>query len=80
MSASQSPAVTAISAMSSTAATTLAAQPIFTNKREILAWEKAYDILQSQEGSYTQCNVPPVKPKSGEVFLYHASDVSKRST
>ena len=55
------------------------AQPIFTNERDSLTWEKAYNILRSQEGSYVKCNVPPVRPKSGEVFLYRALDAIKRS-
>ena len=65
-----------LNAMSSKGVT---AQPIFTNETESLTWEKAYNILQSQEGSHVQCNVPPVKPKSGEVFLYRGLDISKRS-
>jgi len=56
----------------------VAAQAILSNEKESLRWERAHDIL-SQEESYVQCVVPPVRPKSGEVFLYHALDASKRS-
>ena len=55
----------------------VAAQAILSNEKEILRWERAHDIL-SQEESYVQCVVPPVRPKSGEVFR-HALDASKRS-
>ena len=33
----------------------------------------------SDEESYLQCVVPLVKAKSGEAFLFHALDASKRS-
>ena len=56
--------------------TVLTAEPIFTNERNSLTWEKAYNILQSQEWSHVECNVPPVRPKSGEVFLYRALDAA----
>lgn len=59
--------------------TVLTAEPIFTNERNSLTWEKAYNILRSQEWSHVECNVPPVRPKSGEVFLYRALDAAKRS-
>ena len=50
------------------------------DERKSLMWEKTYDILlRCNGGSYVQCNMPPVKPKSGEVFLYRALDASKRS-
>ena len=64
-----------LNAMSSTG---VAAQAILINEKEGLPWERAHDIL-SQEESYVQCNVPPVRPKSGEIFLFHALDASKRS-
>jgi len=57
----------------------LTTRPIFMDERKSLMWEKAYDILvHCNGGSYVQCNIPPVKPKSGEVFLYCALDASKK--
>ena len=54
------------------------AEPIFSARNEAIGWEEAYDILQSQH-QYTCCNFPPVKPRAGEVFLFSASEASKRS-
>ena len=57
--------------------TMITAQPIFRNKRDNLKWENAYNILQAEEGTYVECNVPPVRQKSGKVFLYRALDALK---
>ena len=58
-----------------------AAQPIFSARNEAIGWEEAYtyDILRSQH-KYSCCNSPPVKPRAGEVFLFSATEASKRSS
>ena len=57
-----------------------AAQPIFSARSEEIGWEEAYDILRSQH-QYSCCDSPPVKPTAaaGEVFLFAATEASKRS-
>ena len=53
------------------------AEPIFSARNQAIDWEEAYDILQSQH-KYSCCNLPPVKPKAGEVFLFLATEDSKK--
>ena len=53
-------------------------QAIFSDRNQAISWEEAYDILQSQH-KYSCCNLPPVKPKAGKVFLFSAKEISKRS-
>ena len=56
---------------------TNAAQPIFPARNEAIGWEEAYDILWSQHQCLC-CNLPPVKPRAGEVFLFSATKASKK--
>ena len=55
-----------------------AAQPIFSARNEAIGWEEVYDILRSQH-QYSCCDLPPVKPRAGEVILFAATEASKRS-
>ena len=57
---------------------TNAARPIFSARNEAIGWEEAYDILRSQHQCFCY-NSPPVKPRDGEVFLFSATEASKRS-
>ena len=68
----------------------LAPDPFFRHhkeKRKKAVWPRettrgrkpttSYDLMQ--EWSHVECKVPPVRPKSGEVFLYRALNAIKRS-
>ena len=57
---------------------TNATQPIFSARNEAIGWEEAYDILRSHH-QYSCCNSPLVKPRAGEIFLFSATEASKRS-
>ena len=55
-------------------------QPIFRDKNQAIGWEEAFDILHGQSQHQYPCSdLPPVKPKGGEVFLFAATEASKRS-
>ena len=54
-------------------------QPIFRDKNQAIGWEEAFDILHGQSQHQYPCSdLPPVKP-IGEVFLFAATEASKRS-
>ena len=47
-------------------------------RKKAIDCDKAYDILQCEVTSIQHCSeLPPVKPKSGEVVLFCATDDNK---
>ena len=56
----------------------MSAECIIRDRNQVIGWEEAYDILQRHH-EYKCFDVPPVKPKGGEIFLFEATESSKRS-
>ena len=56
------------------------AKPIMSERQKVIDWKEAYDILQCEVKSLERCSeIPPVKPKGGEVYLFCSNDDKKRS-
>ena len=54
-------------------------EPLMSGRKKAIDCDEAYDILQCEVNSLQRCSeLPPVKPKSGEVFLFCATDDNKR--
>ena len=55
-------------------------KPVFLERKAAINWQEAYDILQCKVESLQRCSeIPPVKPKSGEVYLFCATDDKRKS-
>jgi len=53
---------------------------VFLERKAAINWQEAYDILQCKVESLQRCfEIPPVKPKSGEVNLFCATDDKRKS-
>jgi len=55
-------------------------KPVLSERKAAIIWQEAYDILQCEVESLERCSeIPPVKPKSGEVYLFCATDDKRKS-